>query len=106
MGSDYYKILGVDRRASEDEIKRAYRQLTKKYHPDRNPDDPATEARFKEVQEAYEGAQSQFMGLTGAYEDLLKAYNDLGKAYGDLLKAYRDLAGISKVHSPENAPVR
>jgi DnaJ-class molecular chaperone len=54
MSSDYYKILGVDRRASDDEIKRAYRQLTKMYHPDRNPDDPATETRFKEVQEAYE----------------------------------------------------
>lgn len=53
MGRDFYKTLGVDRSASADQIKRAYRRLTKKYHPDRNPDDPSAEQKFKEVQEAY-----------------------------------------------------
>src|SRR5213078_4544702 len=51
---DYYKTLGVDKKASAEEIKKAYRKLARKYHPDRNPDDKAAEARFKEVSQAYD----------------------------------------------------
>ena len=51
---DYYKILGVDRKASEDEIKRTYRKLALKYHPDRNPNNKAAEEKFKEINEAYQ----------------------------------------------------
>jgi curved DNA-binding protein len=51
---DYYKTLGVDKNASEKEIKSAFRKLARKYHPDVNPDDPQAETRFKEINEAYE----------------------------------------------------
>lgn len=51
---DYYKILDVERSASEDEIKRVYRKLALQYHPDRNPGDKQAEERFKEINEAYQ----------------------------------------------------
>lgn len=51
---DYYEVLGVPKNASEDEIKKVYRKLAMKHHPDRNPDSKTAEAKFKEVKEAYE----------------------------------------------------
>jgi molecular chaperone DnaJ len=51
---DYYEVLGVDRTADSEEIKKAYRKLALKYHPDRNPDDKSAEEKFKELGEAYE----------------------------------------------------
>lgn len=51
---DYYEILGVDKKASKDDLKKAYRQLAKKYHPDLNKKDPQAEEKFKEINEAYQ----------------------------------------------------
>src|ERR1051326_9527694 len=54
MADDLYKTLGVAKGASDEEIKKAYRKLARKYHPDRHPDDPKAEEKFKEVQGAYD----------------------------------------------------
>ena len=54
MPRDYYEVLGVKRDSSDEEIKKAYRNLARKYHPDRNPGDKQAETKFKEVQDAYD----------------------------------------------------
>ncbi|HEY2680293.1 MAG TPA: DnaJ domain-containing protein, partial [Candidatus Udaeobacter sp.] len=51
---DYYEVLGVERTVAGEEIKRAYRKLAVKFHPDKNPDDPHAEEKFKELGEAYD----------------------------------------------------
>src|SRR4249920_2149996 len=54
MPRDYYEVLGVQRDATDDQIKKAYRKLARQFHPDRNPGDKQAETRFKEAQDAYE----------------------------------------------------
>lgn len=89
---DYYEVLGVERNASERELKKAYRRLALENHPDRNPDDAAAEARFKEAAEAYSvlsdtekrGVYDRFghAGLSGAgrgpsAEDIFSNFSDI-----------------------------
>jgi molecular chaperone DnaJ len=54
LADELYKVLGVSKKASDEEIKKAHRKMVRKYHPDRNPDDPTAEEKFKEVQGAYD----------------------------------------------------
>ncbi|HCH56365.1 MAG TPA: molecular chaperone DnaJ, partial [Rhodospirillaceae bacterium] len=68
---DYYETLGVNRGADEKALKSAYRKLAMKYHPDRNPDDDAAEAKFKEVNEAYDVLKD---------DEKRAAYNQFGHA--------------------------
>jgi curved DNA-binding protein len=71
---DYYKILGVERKASADDIRKAYRKLAMQFHPDRNPGDKKAEERFKEINEAY-----QVLGDP----QKRSRYDQLGSAYSD-----------------------
>ena len=71
---DYYEVLGVNRDASDDEIKKVYRKLAMKFHPDRNPDNPKAEEQFKEAKEAYEILSDK---------QKRSAYDQFGHAAGD-----------------------
>ncbi len=99
---DYYEVLGVSRNATDDELKKAYRKLAKKYHPDVNPDDSEAEAKFKEANEAYAvlsdpdkrrqydqfghaGVDGQGFGGAGAgfdFEDILNSMFGGGFGFG------------------------
>jgi len=101
---DYYEVLGVSRTASQDELKKSYRKLAMKYHPDRNQGNAEMEDKFKEVQEAYEAlsdqrkraAYDQFghagvnpnMGGGGGF-NFNDIFGDIGDLFGDILGGRR-----------------
>ena len=86
MPRDYYEVLGVSRDASEDELKKAYRKLARKWHPDVNPGDKAAETKFKEINEAYE-----VLGDS----DKRKKYDELGANWRMYEQAQQQGQGFS-----------
>ncbi len=110
MAKDYYEILGVDKNASQDDIKKAYRTLVKKYHPDLHPNDKEAAEKFKEINEAHEvlsdenkrkqydfqrenpGFGSGFGGGTSGFG----GFSDLGDIFGDIFGGF----GSSRTRRP------
>lgn len=110
---DYYEVLGIDRGASEQELKKAYRRIAMKYHPDRNPDDKDAEEKFKEATEAYDvlsdaekrAAYDQFghagvgagAGMGGAAGGGFGSFSDIfGDVFGDIFGAGRPRGGPAR----------
>lgn len=95
---DYYEVLGVERGAEDEEIKRAYRKLAMQYHPDRNPGDRGSEERFKEAAEAYEVLRNsekrqiydQFGhdGLAGTGFRGFSGFDDIFSSFGDIFEDF------------------
>jgi len=107
---DYYEVLGLQKGADEKEIKKAYRRVAMKYHPDRNSDDPDAEDKFKEASEAYEilsnkdkraaydqfghaGVDSQFGGGGGGQGDFGSFSDIFGDVFGDIFGGGRGRGG-------------
>jgi molecular chaperone DnaJ len=115
MKKDYYEILGVSRSATKDEIKKAYRKLALKYHPDKNPDNKEAEEHFKEVNEAYEVLSN---------DDKRRRYDQFGHAgvgssaasegggqygggfsdFSDIFSAFNDMFGGGKARAGGGTP--
>jgi molecular chaperone DnaJ len=101
---DYYDILGVPREAGEEEIKKSYRQLALKYHPDRNPGDKAAEEKFKEAAEAYEvlhDPQKRRLydaygheGLRGTGFSGFRGFEDIFSSFGDIFQDFFSFGGF------------
>lgn len=106
---DYYEVLGIPRSATADEIKRAYRRLAMRYHPDRNPEDPDAEERFKEAGEAYEilrdpdqRARYDQFGHAGVRAGGRAGFHEFDLA--DALRAFmRDFGGFEDLFGPGRA---
>ena len=95
---DYYQVLNVSKQASESELKKAYRQLAMKYHPDKNPGDHTAEEKFKEAAEAYEVLKdpekrqlyNQFghEGLKGRGFNGFHGFEDIASSFGDIFQDF------------------
>jgi len=101
---DYYEVLGVSRSATEEEIKKAYRKLALKYHPDRNPGDKESEENFKEASEAYEvlrdpqkrGLYDQYGhdGLRNSGFSGFSGFEDIFSSFGDIFEDFFGFGGL------------
>jgi len=95
MELDYYEVLGVSRSASQDEVKKAYRKLAMKFHPDRNPDDKEAEEKFKQSTEAYEVlSDSNKRQIYDTYgHEGLKSRGYQGPDFEDIFSSFGDIFG-------------
>ncbi len=114
---DYYSILGVPRGASVDDIKKSYRQIALKYHPDRNPGDKEAEERFKEAAEAYEVLHDpekrrlyDLYGHEGVSSTGFTGFRDFGDIFRSFSDIFDDMFGFgawaawAAVPAPRRAP--
>src|ERR1700759_297691 len=101
---DYYEVLGVDRTATVEIIKRSYRKLAVQFHPDKNPDDPTAEEKFKEIGEAYDvlmdpdkrmaydrfghGAFSQGTSFRGGFHDPFDIFREVFGGGGGIFETF------------------
>ena len=119
MAKDFYKILGVDRDASPDQIKKAYRKLAIRFHPDKNPGDKSAESSFKEDTEAYDVLsdsnkrqtydQYGFAGIDGmgaTSQDFSHVFRDFEDVFGDFGGIFDSLFGGSRQRSSGAISVR
>ncbi len=113
---DYYEVLGVDKNADDAAIKKAYRVLAKKYHPDMNPGDKEAEAKFKEASEAYavlsdaekrrqydQFGHAAFEGGGGGTGGFDFNFNDMGDIFGDI---FGDFFGGGRSRRASNSPMK
>ncbi|MGM9786839.1 MAG: molecular chaperone DnaJ [Candidatus Cryptobacteroides sp.] len=117
---DYYEVLGVDRNASPEEIKKAYRKMAIKYHPDKNPGDKEAEEKFKEAAEAYailsdpdkKARYDQYghAGVEGAGPDFSQGFGDINDFLNDFLggafRGFGGFEGFSSKGRPEQRVYR
>jgi molecular chaperone DnaJ len=106
MKRDYFEVLGIKKRASSDEVKRAFRRLAKKFHPDKNPGDSLSEDRFKEVNEAYAVlSDPEKRREYDRFGHLVRGANleGVGEAFGDL---FGDLFGGRKRRGSRGTDLR
>jgi molecular chaperone DnaJ len=111
---DYYEVLGIHTKASQDEIKKAYRQLALKFHPDRNPGDKEAEENFKEAAEAYEvlrdpqkrSIYDQFghAGLEGVGFTGFGGFDDIFSAFGDIFEDFFGFGARRRGSTPTARP--
>ncbi|MFX0188584.1 MAG: DnaJ C-terminal domain-containing protein [Candidatus Hodarchaeota archaeon] len=108
MAKDYYKILGVDKNASKEEIKRAFRKMARKYHPDVNPDEPKSGEKFKEVNEAYsilsDDKKREMFDKFGVVDGDPSAYQQWSGGFPGGGKTYRSPDGTTYYYSTSGAP--